>query len=323
MAQGKVPVIDVSGFMEAEPFMKSAEDLKQYPKAQMVVEEMKHAAEKIGFFIVVGTGVDMKMVERAWSAVRDFFDLPLEEKKKIEIRPDWPYGYSFVGQEVLSKSKDDTATVEAPGDLKESWQICLNPKTSPVIPDQPAHFKECVTEYYMAMDKLHAKVCKIMALALGLPLDFFEDKLTSNMNAMRALNYPAQDTPPKPGQLRASAHSDWGTVTLLRQDNAPGGLQVQNMDGTWQDVDTRELPEAWICNIGDLFQFWTGGRIKSTIHRVINPPSNLAMQARRQSIAFFGNLNDDALVAPLFPTENFEPITAGEYLMKKHHMANY
>jgi isopenicillin N synthase-like dioxygenase len=141
-------------------------------------------------------------------------------------------------------------------------------------------------------------------------------------------NYPHPEVPPLPGQLRASAHTDYGSLTILRQDNAPGGLQVLNKDGSWQDVKTGDQ-DVFIINLGDLMARWTNDQWVSTIHRVINPPPDAKGSTRRQSMAFFHNLNADALVETI-PTcitpENplkYEPVRALEYILQKHSKANY
>ena len=141
-------------------------------------------------------------------------------------------------------------------------------------------------------------------------------------------NYPHQDHAPEPGQVRASAHTDYGAFTLLVADNAPGGLQVLNRDGSWQSVSLP--PHSFVVNLGDLMQRWTNDCWKSTMHRVVNPPlpevdpRTAAPSNRRQSIAFFFNMNKDALIECIETCKadgekpKYEPILAGEHLLQKH-----
>ena len=123
------------------------------------------------------------------------------------------------------------------------------------------------------------------------------------------------------GQLRAGAHSDYGTLTLLRQDDAPGGLQVGGVDGTWHDVPS--TPGAYVVNVGDALARWTNDRWISTVHRVVVPPADAGRDCERFSMAFFHNANWDAVIECI-PTcadaENppkYPPVTAGRHLMDK------
>ena len=131
--------------------------------------------------------------------------------------------------------------------------------------------------------------------------------------------------PREPGQLRAGEHTDYGTITILRPENVPGGLQVLDRSGAWLDV--RTVPGSYVINIGDAMQYWTNDRWISTLHRVVNPPRDLAGSTRRQSIVFFHTPNDDALIECL-PTchdaanpPRYAPVAAGEHLRRKSEQA--
>jgi isopenicillin N synthase-like dioxygenase len=111
----------------------------------------------------------------------------------------------------------------------------------------------------------------LMALGLGLPSDYFEPFIDRHTSALRSLHYPdLRGHVVEPGQLRAGAHSDYGTLTLLRQDDAPGGLQVRDVAGSWHDVPAIE--GAYVVNVGDALERWTNNQWKSTLHRVVVPP---------------------------------------------------
>ena len=135
------------------------------------------------------------------------------------------------------------------------------------------------------------------------------------------INYPAPAAPPEPGQLRAGAHTDYGTLTILRAENVVGGLQVQTRAGEWVDVSVP--PEAFVVNLGDMLMRWTNDRWRSTLHRVVNPPLSAGAASRRQSLAFFHNPNPDALIECLpnccdadHPAQ-YAPITAGAFIAEK------
>jgi isopenicillin N synthase-like dioxygenase len=145
-------------------------------------------------------------------------------------------------------------------------------------------------------------------------------------------NYPHQDQEPGKDQIRASPHTDYGSLTILAVDDAPGGLQVMDHDGKWHDV--KAPAGSYVVNLGDLMQHWTNDEWRSTMHRVINPPAAKGdnedepqRNNRRQSIAFFHNINGDVLVecfpscqSPEHPSK-YAPVLAGEYLMMKHEAA--
>ena len=134
-------------------------------------------------------------------------------------------------------------------------------------------------------------------------------------------NYPSQTATPADGQLRAGAHSDYGSLTILRAEDRPGGLQVFTREGAWIDVPI--VPDCFIVNIGDLMAQWTNDHWVSTLHRVANPPPERAGDSRRQSLVFFHNPNYDAPVECLPSCRSAEraakypPTTSGDYLRSR------
>jgi len=166
------------------------------------------------------------------------------------------------------------------------------------------------------MEKLSARLLQCFALASELDENWFNDKIDRHRSALRTLNYPEQTSTPLPGQIRAGEHTDYGSLTILLQDKI-SGLQVKNKDGTW--IDAQNVPNSFIINLGDLMQRWTNDRWVSTPHRVIN-----SSPQRRQSIAFFHNINADQMVEciPTCRDKNgqakYPPITAWEHLIEKH-----
>ena len=308
-----VPVVDIS----ADPAAVGA--------------ELDEICRTVGFFQVTGHGISDGVAEPAWAMAARFFDLPLEDKLSV-ARPgaDYPYGYMPLAGESLSQSMSGAA----PADLKEVFNVgppsrpagrfadpgeawAYSPNLWPAaLPD----LKPAWTAYYEAMRELGNRLMSLLARGLGLPPGFFADKTADGPNALRAINYPARDRPPRPGQLRAGAHTDYGTVTILRQD-AVGGLEVLEPAGEWAVVES--VPGAFVINIGDLMARWTNDRWHSTLHRVVDPPDSLAAAARRQSMPYFQNANWSATISCL-PTclepgeePRYEPVLAGPHLMSK------
>lgn len=287
------------------------------------------ACERIGFLTIVGHGVDQGVVDACSTTAKAFFDLPSQEKLRVaQPSPDQVRGYSAVGAEGLSYSLDEAS----PGDLKESFSVgppdvpddeyytCdeAGPHFAPNLwPESPQGLRAAWERYFAAMADLSGSLMRIFALALDLPEEFFDDKIDRHISMLRVLNYPDQPEPPAEGQLRAGAHSDYGSLTILLQDAAPGGLEVLTPLGEWSPVPP--VPGAFVVNIGDLMMQWTNDRWISTVHRVVNPPRDLAMSSRRQSIVFFHQPNYDTIVSSLDTSApaRYEPVTSGDHLLSK------
>ena len=259
--------------------------------------------------VISGHGVDPDLIDAVESVSRAFFDLPLEEKMRIvRPAPDVTRGYMPMKAEVLVRSRGGNA----PGDLNES--LMIGPVdadgsayyTAPeagrhfapnLWPERPEGLRPIYERYYRVMDALAIDLMRLFALALGLPEKYFDSSVDRSISRLRVRNYPAPLEPPVPGQLRAGAHSDYGSLTILKTEDRPGGLQVLGKDGDWLDVPHR--PGCFVVNIGDMMARWTNDRWVSTLHRVVNPPADRVAESRRQSVVFFQNPNYDALVACL------------------------
>lgn len=308
-----------------------------------VADEIGRACRDIGFFIITNHGIREQVLEDAWRATKDFFDMPEADKLKFVMpQHEYPFGYSKFGGEVLSAGKavesvavanDGTASpslssssASAP-DLKELFS--LGPADSQagfperIFPEVPVQFANAWTVYYDDMAILASKLLGAFALALDLEETFFNKFIDHHASALRALNYPhLEGYVPVSGQLRASAHTDYGTITILRSD-APGLQVSKDKDPpNWQDVPF--VKDGLIVNLGDLMKRWTNDKWLSTLHRVVNPSVNDTDwgdtgTTRRQSMAFFHNPNRDALISHLGSDHSkYEPIVAGDFLMAKH-----
>ena len=304
-----VPVIDIS----ADP--------------DLVGAELDEICRTVGFFQITGHGIPDEVAGPAWRLATEFFDLPLADKLSVaRPTPDYPYGYIPLAGESLTQSMSGAA----PPDLKETFNIGppARPTRQFADPDEawayspnlwPAALpglQAAWTAYYDALRDLSRQLMSLLARGLRLPPAFFADLTGQGANALRAINYPSREAAARPGQLRAGAHTDYGTVTILRQD-AVGGLEVLGPGGTWVGVEP--VPGAFVINIGDLMARWTNDRWRSTLHRVVDPPD----PARRQSMAYFQNANWSAVISCL-PTclepgaqPRYEPVRAGPHLMGK------
>lgn len=299
---------------------------------RQVADTVAEACERVGFLVVTGHGVPAAVIDRAWAAAHAFFDLPEAAKRTVVMpRPGYPYGYSPVAGESLARSLGD----RRPPDLKESFSIGPADLTPPpesedavafawaanLWPAEPPGFRDAMLAYYRELSGLAGRLMRLFALGLGLPESFFDGRIDRAISALRLLNYPDQPVAPEPGQLRAGAHTDYGSLTILLPQDAPGGLEVQGLDGTWYAVPT--VPGGFVVNLGDLMARWTNDRWRSTLHRVVNPPPDAAGSTRRQSIAFFHQPNWDAEIACLptclapGETPRYPPVLSGPHLASK------
>ena len=313
-----VPIIDIAPFR-----------LGDEAGRRQVAEAVDRACRDIGFLVIRGHGVDPALIERTRAVSRDFFDLPLAQKLRV-AKPavDVTRGYTGMDEESLARSRDPAA---AGSDLNES--LMIGPVDAPsddyakapaagkhfapnLWPDEPAGLRDAYTDYYRAMGSLADTLMRIFARAFALPEDFFDGKIDRHISRLRVRNYPAQTEAPRPGQIRAGAHSDYGSLTILATEDRPGGLQVFNAAGEWVDVPI--LPGCFVINIGDLLARWTNDTWVSTLHRVVNPPADAGPAARRQSLVFFHNPNYDAEISSLVAGEpaKYPPTTSGEHLRR-------
>ena len=287
--------------------------------------DIADACEEYGFLSIVGHGMDTDLLTRAWTDARAFFDQPLDSKMIVAMpTPGYPYGYSPMMGETLARSQGNTARP----DRKQSFAIGpVDPPShafadadeefawSPNLwPESPASLRHTWSARYRAMSALAARLLDLMAESLGLERGYFDPMIDRHTSAMRALDYPGREgVAVAPEDLGASAHTDYGTLTILEVDPIEPGLEVQGLDGSWIPV----MPPlgALVVNLGDAMERWTNDRWRSTMHRVVVP------SRRRQSIAFFHNANWDAVIECLESCRGdgakYAPIEAGPHLMNK------
>jgi isopenicillin N synthase-like dioxygenase len=312
-----VPVVDITPLREGSG-----------PARAALARDVDRACRDIGFLVIRGHGVDPALIERTRAMSRAFFALPLADKRRVaRPAPHITRGYIGLHEESLARSRDASAYGS---DLNESLMIGPVDPPPPAVaeaggahfapnlwPDQPAGLRETWSAYYRAMGTLAADLMRLFALALDLPEDFFDTKIDQHISRLRVRLYPAQPEPPVPGQIRAGAHSDYGSLTLLATEDKPGGLQVCNAAGEWRDVPI--VPGTFIVNLGELMARWTNHRWVSTLHRVVNPPRDAEGDTSRLSLVFFHNPNHDALIESLDRSAPalYPPTTSGEHLRRQ------
>jgi isopenicillin N synthase-like dioxygenase len=161
------------------------------------------ACREVGFLIITGHNIPQATIDAAWEVSRRFFDLPTAAKTSVPMTDDYPYGYIGFGEELLQKGleanngderSENLRKIGTAPDLKESLQVCPGPETNPSPQmkapqwhSEPADLKEKWTAYYRQLEILSANLLRVMALALKLPEEFFEDKINQHMSVLRAL----------------------------------------------------------------------------------------------------------------------------------------
>ncbi len=314
-----VPIIDIA------PYWTGSK-----ASVRALAQAIDTACRDIGFLIIDGHDTSPELIASVEEVSRAFFDLPLEEKMQVvRPAPDGTRGYIPIEAESVARSRGG----DAPGDLNESFMIGpvdagQDPyHTGPAAgkhfatnlwPERPASLREIYTAYFRKMSELARSLMRLFALALDQPETFFDAKIDKHISRLRVRNYPPPLTPPEPGQLRAGAHCDYGSLTILKTEDKPGGLQVYNKAGEWVDVPV--VPGCFVVNLGELMARWTNDQWVSTLHRVVNPPQELASESRRQSLVFFHNPNYDAVIEciPSCQSQDRPPkypvTTSGEHL---------
>ena len=289
-------------------------------KKQQFVDAIGKAYQEIGFVALKGHFLDDKLVENLYKEIKNFFDLPIEVKQKYEIPGiGGQRGYVSFGKESAKGKKE--------GDLKEFWHfgqyIENNPELEKEYPnnvyvEELPKFNIIGKEAYKMLEKTAKYVLRALALHLNLEETYFDEYIHNGNSILRPIHYPPIIQEPKEA-VRAAAHGDINLITLLI--GAQGrGLQVQNHKGEW--IDAIAEPDELMINVGDMLSRHTNNKLKSTIHRVINPPKEL-WGTSRYSIPFFMHPISDMKLDVLDSCvdENnpkvYEDITAGEFLNER------
>lgn len=295
-------------------------------------EHIDQAFRRAGFFQLVNHGISDDLIARMLRGVDDFFALPLEDR--LACQPpsdDVNRGYLAKGKETVGysigaatpKDRFEAFSVggrrTAPAGFRDDLVGLFAPNNWPAqLPDM----QDQVMSYLDAADELMGRLLKIFAQALGLPEDWFDDKVSNSPDTLRLNLYEAADEPDpgKPLAYGQGPHSDYGMVTILFADPIPG-LQVADDEGRWHDVIAAD--GALIVNAGDLLAHLTNDRWQSSLHRVLPPDRFPGGSVKRRSVPFFKEGNLDAVISCL-PScctpdrpRRYPPVVIGDHLLAK------
>ncbi|EOX91518.1 2-oxoglutarate (2OG) and Fe(II)-dependent oxygenase superfamily protein isoform 1 [Theobroma cacao] len=316
-----IPIIDIAPLLAKWDDPKMAQD----PGVCEVVKQLDQACREAGFFYVKGHGIPETLVKEVRNITHKFFDLPYEEKLKIKMTAAAGYrGYQRVGENITKGVPDMHEAIDCYKELKQGMYGALGKPMEGCNqwPHNPPNFKELVESYISLCTDLSRKIMRGIALALGgLPDEFEGERGGDAFWVMRLIGYPgvsaANGKCTPENDIGCGAHTDYGLLTLVNQDEDITALQVRNLSGEW--ISAPPIPGTFVCNIGDMLKILSNGLYESTLHQVIN--SSLTY---RVCIAFFYEPNYDAAVEPLEVcvqrsggTPKFEKAVYGEHLVSK------
>ncbi|KAI0603564.1 hypothetical protein F4775DRAFT_588083 [Biscogniauxia sp. FL1348] len=317
-----IPLIDFSAFLNGNP-----EQRKQTANAIL------HGFQTAGFIYLKGLPITSEYRKHVFETSAKYFRLPEETKMShCWTTPEANRGYSAPGREKTTRLTDIDEVKklrDAVPDLKESLEIGRegvddHPNHWPVEEGELVGFKKIMLEFHDKCKALHMEVMRAIAVGLGIDEGWFDKFTDEGDNTLRLLHYPEVKKDVftiNPGQVRAGAHSDYGSITLLFQDSR-GGLQVQSPTGVF--VDATPIEDTVVVNAGDLLARWSNDSIKSTIHQVVEPPSGDGdVYPARYSIAYFCNPNFKSHIEAIPGTyaseqdRKYEGINSGQYLVQR------
>ncbi|KAK3897286.1 hypothetical protein C8A05DRAFT_39165 [Staphylotrichum tortipilum] len=322
-----IPLIDFSKFLTGGPTQK-------LETAQAILAGFQTA----GFIYLSNIPIPAATRADIFARSASFFRLPAATKESLAwTTPEANRGYSGPGREKVTQLTDSdevSALRAAAPDLKESLEIGrdndpLHKNNWPAEGDggAPEGFRTAMNAFFSDLGDLHRSVMRALAVAMSLPDEnYFDRFVDAHDNTLRLLHYPSVSPAvfrANAGQVRAGAHSDYGSLTFLFQDDR-GGLQVQSPGGKF--VDATPIEGTCVVNAGDLLARWSNETIRSTVHRVVEPPGKEGEEGEypaRYSIAYFCNPNTDAFIEAIpgtYATKDdikHSGVNSGEYLVQR------
>jgi isopenicillin N synthase-like dioxygenase len=301
-----IPSVDLADFIHGDAAKKA-----------QFVQALGDAYETIGFVAVKNHLIDEPTVDKLYSQVQKFFELPADVKKKYEVE-------GLAGQRGYTSFGKEHAKGSNAGDLKEFWHfgqyVSGDDPIKKEYPDNVSvselpEFNEVGEKAYKALENTGKYMLRAIALFLGLEETYFDSKIHHGNSILRPIHYPPITSEPQ-SAVRAGQHEDINLITLLIGASADG-LEVLNKKNEW--VAVTALPDHIVVNVGDMLQRHTNGRLKSTTHRVVNPPRE-KWGTPRYSIPFFlhprSEMSLECLPSciPAGTAALWPPITAGEFL---------
>ena len=304
----KLPVISFASFLDGS-------------NPQAIADDIGTACREVGFFYLTHHGIDLSLIDRAFSQARTYFDRPLQAKMACHISKSETHRGYFP----LFEENTDPAQVS---DLKEGFDLGrdLGPGHPAVEAGLPLHgpnqwpcrpdgFQKTMEDYFRALNCLAETLMEAIALSLDLPRDYFLEYVDDPLAQLRLLHYPPQAKHSEDQTIGCGAHTDYGCLTILAVDGV-SGLEVQTRKDQW--VEVPPVPGAFVINLGDQMARWTNDVFRATPHRVVNRTGE-----ERYSMPFFFDPNWHAEIECLESCQSrdnparYEPVQAGPYLLSR------
>ncbi|CAA0385314.1 unnamed protein product [Arabidopsis thaliana] len=310
-------------FVDISPLVVKCDDANMAEDAGVaeVVGKLDRACRDAGFFYVIGHGISEDFIRKVRVMSHQFFELPYEEKLKIKITPAAGYrGYQRIGLNLTNGKQDMHEAIDCYKEFKQGkhGDIGKVMEGANQWPENPQEYKELMEEYIKLCIDLSRNILRGISLALGgSPYEFEGKMLTDPFWIMRILGYPGVN---QENVIGCGAHTDYGLLSLINQDDDKTALQVRDLAGDW--IPVIPIPGSFVCNIGDMLKILSNGVYESTLHRVINNSPRY-----RVCVGFFYETNFDAAVEPLdifkekYPgkgtSQVFKRVVYGEHLVHK------
>jgi isopenicillin N synthase-like dioxygenase len=299
------------------------------PDREKTIRQLRTACIDVGFFYLKGHGIEPSFIDTVMEESKKLFELPLQSKRALSD-PVMSRGYTAMEEETLDPS------LQKKGDTKEGFYIGRDipatniqynpakfagpncwptPATTPELADCDK-FRKTMETYFDRVTTLGVQVVRLLALAIGLPENSFDESFTKPLAVIRLLHYAAEQSKPEEGVYACGAHSDYGMITILLTDQNPG-LQILSKQGVW--ISAPPVKDCFIVNLGDMLERWTNGWFRSTKHRVLT-----GGDCERYSIPFFYEPNFDTVVKCLdvccsdSNPPKYPPTTSGQHLLDKY-----
>lgn len=312
----KIQVVDIS------PVSLEKEDVT-LEDVEAVGNLIKHAFQEIGFVYIKNHGVAQEVIDAAFRASLDFFSLDTEAKAKITKGIEFQ-GWVCEGREIFDQDEEGNI---AEHEIREAYDL-KNISPEGIYPDENSpSLRPALIQLSEESKKLAYRLLECISVALSRDKEFLSNihqgmlsqgiQNIDNASTLRSIHYPPIGNGlDRQGAVRCGEHSDYGTITLLYQDDM-GGLEVKSVQKTW--VSAHPVPGTILINVGDLLENLTCGEFPATRHRVRIPEEEITRQCRRQSVVFFVHPDNAVVCSPLSgPDPRYPPVTAKQHLDNRY-----